>query len=154
MSTRAQSSDSLTIPKSALRRLAMAVAGLVALALIALAVLALFRALSSSDPLASAIDKDKYQAVFLSNGQVYFGKLSAPGGDFYYLDHVYYLSTQASQVRGQKTPTPRQTLIHLGTVEIHAPEDRMVINRSEILFVENLKPSSQVTRAILKDRSG
>jgi hypothetical protein len=32
--------------------------------------------------------------------------------------------------------------------EIHGPEDLMVINRSQILFVENLKPSGEVSKAI------
>jgi hypothetical protein len=80
----------------------------------------------------------------LTNGQVYFGKLTAPGGDFYDLRKVYYLAAQASPQGGRAAP---QRLIKLGN-EIHGPEDLMVINRSQILFVENLKPSGKVSQAI------
>jgi len=37
--------------------------------------------------------------------------------------------------------------VKLGS-EIHGPEDLMIINRAQILFVENLKPSGRVSQAI------
>ena len=144
MTARSQSSDSLTISKASLRRLGLAIVAVVVLALAAVAVAAAIRSFGPGDTLASAINSSEYQAVFLTNGQVYFGKLSAPGTDFYELRRVYYLS---SQVSPQSPKTPHQTLIKLGS-EIHGPEDLMVINRSQILFVENLKPNGEVTRAI------
>ena len=42
------------------------------------------------------IDSGKYQAVFLSNGQVYFGKLSDSMGEYMYLKDIYYV--QANDV--------------------------------------------------------
>jgi hypothetical protein len=135
--------DSFSIPKRPLRRLGGAIACLVAVAVIAGVVFLTLRAVTN-DPLASAINSKEYQAVFLTNGQVYFGKLTAPGGDFYYLRDIYYLQSQISPQGGKQV---HQTLHKLGD-EIHGPEDLMVINRSQILFVENLKPSGQVSRAI------
>jgi hypothetical protein len=137
-------SESFTIRKSAVRQVVTTVVIIAALAGIALFVVTLARTVGPRDPLAAAINPSEYQAVFLTNGQVYFGKLEAPGGDFYYLRHIYYL---ASQVSPQGAKAPQQNLIKLGN-EIHGPEDLMVINRSQILFVENLKPSGRVSRAI------
>jgi hypothetical protein len=76
------SNDALTISKRSLRRLGLVVGSIVALVVIVLLALTVIRALSASDPLASAIHANEYQAVFLTNQQIYFGKLSSPGGDF------------------------------------------------------------------------
>ena len=39
------------------------------------------------------VKKNQYQAVFLTNGQVYFGKLESGGPQFLRLKDVYYLQT-------------------------------------------------------------
>lgn len=145
------SSEAFTIPKSFVRQVATVVAALAVLLILALLFLAAARAVNTpNDPLASAINPHEYQAVFLTNSQVYFGKLTAPGGDFYYLRKVYYLAQQSS-LQGGKPASP--TLIKLGN-EIHGPEDLMVINRHQILFVENLKPSGKVSQAITRSQRG
>jgi hypothetical protein len=146
MSASPQTTEAFTIPKRAVRRAGAFLAGLVALLVIALLAFVLVRALSPSDPLASAINANEYQAVFLTNGQIYFGKLSAPGGDFYYLRHVYQLTSQTSTRSGQAASP---TVVKLSSL-IHGPEDLMVINRSQILYVENLKPSGAATKTILR----
>lgn len=146
MSTQPQPSDAITIPKATVRQVAIGAGAVVGAIVVILLILALINALTSKDPVASAVNSSEFQAVFLTNGQVYFGKLSAPGGDFYYLRQVYYLSSQASPQAGRAST---QRLIKLGG-EIHAPEDLMVISRQSILFVENLKPTGQVSRAILR----
>jgi len=135
------SNDALTISKRSLRRLGLVIGGIIALAVIVLLAFTVIRALTASDPLASAIKSNEYQAVFLTNQQIYFGKLSSPGGDFYYLRHVYYLASQANG-RGRGL---QRTLVKL-TADLHSPEDLMVINRSQILFVENLQPKGQAAR--------
>jgi len=135
------SNDSLTISKRSLRRLGLIFVGIIALAVVVLLAFNVFRALSGSDPLASAINSNEYQAVFLTNQQIYFGRLTSPGGDFYYLRHVYYLASQAS-ARGRGL---QRTLVKL-TADLHAPEDLMVINRSQILFVENLQPKGRAAQ--------
>lgn len=109
-----------------------------------------------------------YQAVFLSNGQVYFGQLDKVStfiGHNIILTHVYYLqagetskpleSSPTPSSEKTKTPsptpsspsTPELTLIKLGS-ELHAPEDKLVINRNTVLFWENLKEDGQVVQAI------
>ena len=73
-----------------------------------------------------------YQAVFLTNGQVYFGKLSGTGSDWVTLKDIYYL-----QVQQQVQPTdensqqqPNLTLVKLGN-ELHGPVDEMKINKDQ-----------------------
>ena len=78
------------------------------------------------------------------------GKLSAPGADFYYLRNVYYVSTGPTG----KPSRNNLRLIKLGAGnEVEGPEDLMVINRRQLLYVENLKPSGQVA-TLIKRMSG
>ena len=89
----------------------------------------------------------KYQAVFLTNNQVYFGKVSNLGSSFPTLTDIYYLQvTQALQPKTNGTQ-PQINLVKLGG-ELHGPEDLMRINKDQILFVEDLKVDSQVVNAI------
>lgn len=102
----------------------------------------------------SLIKRDKYQAVFLTNGQVYFGKLQTAGG-YYKLSDVYYLQTTQSTENTADSANPQQAadsnsgvqLIKLGK-EVHGPEDEMVIERSQVLFFENLRGDGTVTESI------
>ena len=91
---------------------------------------------------------NKYQAVFLSNNQVYFGKLYNAKSDMPTLKEIYYLQvTQVLQPKAPNAPAQQINLVKLGG-ELHGPEDGMRINKSQILFVEDLKADSQVVSAI------
>ena len=100
-----------------------------------------------------AVDAGKYQAVFFTNGQVYFGKLKAFNGDYMKLTDIYYLQTQATGETDSENPQQTSTdqndvqLIKLGD-EIHGPEDSMVISKDQVLFYENLKPDGKVSQSI------
>jgi len=101
------------------------------------------------------VNSSRYQAVFLSNGQVYFGKLHGFYGEHPYLTDVYYIQAQNDQ-SGSKTAAPagNTSLIKLGE-EVHKPEGTMILNKSSILFVENLQTDSQVSKLIENnDKSG
>ena len=91
--------------------------------------------------------RDSYQAVFLTNNQVYFGKLTKARGNYVVLTDIFYL--QVSQPLQPSQPNPNVTLVKLGS-ELHGPTDWMEINRNQILFVENLKADSQVVQGIVK----
>lgn len=99
------------------------------------------------------IDSSKYQAVFLTNGQVYFGKLSRVGSDTYKLNKIFYL--QASQTESSDANNPQKTsssnsdvqLIKLGS-EVHGPDDQMVIDKGQVLFYENLTKEGKVAKTI------
>jgi len=100
----------------------------------------------------TGIDKSKYQAVFFTNGQVYFGKLSTLNDEYLKLTDIYYLQTQTE---GETEANPQQTstdqsdvqLIKLGE-EIHGPEDEMVLSKDQLLFYENLKVDGKVAQSI------
>jgi hypothetical protein len=95
-----------------------------------------------------------YQAVFLSNGQVYFGKLAEDGSNWITLTDIYYLQTSQTQPLQQgATDTSKITdqskiqLVKLGS-ELHGPEDVMHIERDKVLFWENMTENSKVVQAI------
>ena len=87
------------------------------------------------------------QAVFLTNGQVYFGKLVGEEEAFPVLKDVYYLQVSQPLQGGASQGTSNINLIKLGG-ELHGPTDMMRISRSSILFIEDLSPSSKVLQAI------
>lgn len=106
------------------------------------------------------VNKDAYHAVFLSNNQVYFGKLSEVNSERAVLTEIYYLQVnqqiqpvQAKEGEATTTPQAQFSLVKLGN-EIHGPTDRMVINRDQLLFYEELKGDSRVTKAIEQFKSG
>lgn len=98
-------------------------------------------------------DLAKYQAVFLTNGQVYFGKVTDANSQTLVLEDIYYLRSagnlQVSDAKDSIT-TPAMdnfSLVKLGN-ELHGPEDKMSINLSQVLFTEDLKDDSKVVEAI------
>lgn len=98
---------------------------------------------------------DQYQAVFLSNNMVYFGKISNITGEYIKMTDIYYLQVN-QQSTDQKSQNPQQqqlSLTKLGN-ELHGPEDAMYINRKEVLFWENLKPDGKVVQAIKNYKAG
>jgi len=105
----------------------------------------------------SAVNTSEYQAVFLTNGQVYFGKLKVVNPSYLKLSNIYYLqvqstsggTTSASQLSASTSGTNGNNvqLVKLGN-ELQGPEDMMAINREQVLFWENLKPTGKVTQAI------
>lgn len=95
------------------------------------------------------INTKEYQAVFLTNGQVYFGKIGTLNSKFVSLTHVFYIENQNSSSTTTTTTTSNNyTLRKLGVSELHAPEDKMVVNSEQVSFWENLKDSSQVVTKI------
>lgn len=100
----------------------------------------------------TSIDSGKYQAVFFTNGQVYFGKLHSVNNEYMKLTEVFYLqaqSTDANSDNPQKATNDQKnsTLIKLGD-EIHGPEDEMIISKDQVLFYENLKSDGKVASTI------
>ena len=93
------------------------------------------------------LNKDKYQAVFLNGGQVYFGKVGEFNSKYMTLSDIYYLRVNQQVQPGSTQTSNDVSLAKLGN-ELHGPEDEMVINRSEVQFWENLKDDGQVVKAI------
>jgi len=102
---------------------------------------------------AEIVDSSKYQAVFLTNGQTYFGKISNLEEKYVKISDVYYivlrqpLQSQRNEEGGQSQQSGTEyTLIKLGK-ELHGPTS-MSINRDHILFVEDLSDDSKIVQAI------
>lgn len=111
-------------------------------------------------PAASRIDGGKYQALFLTNGEVYFGKLHDAGAEYMTLTDVYYVQpeqqaateTETEEVQGTSgvSNAPAQ-LLKLGN-EVHGPTDEMIVRKDQILYFENLKTDGQVAKLINQDK--
>jgi hypothetical protein len=140
--------DTIVIPVSALRRIFVMLAVLIALIVLVLIVRTqLFRAGIATlfaPSAAEVIDHAVYQAVFLVNGATYFGKLDAQGDDWFLLSDVFYLS--ASDQTGTQ-------LIKRGT-EPQGPKEPMIISRAQVLFIENMRDDSDIVVLIKKYKSG
>ena len=94
----------------------------------------------------AAGNKNAWKAVFLTSGQVYYGKITHGQGQFYKLEDVYYIRVNPSQEQ-DKTKPPDLSLVKLGN-EIHGPQDAIYLNRDHILYIEDLKDDGQVVKAI------
>ena len=97
-----------------------------------------------------------WYAIFLSNGQVYFGKIDKINDRELVLSNIYYLQVVTKPLQqSQETVPPAAaaqnqqelTLAKLGN-ELHGPRDVMNINRDHILLTEELKEDSKVVTAI------
>ncbi len=99
---------------------------------------------------ASTGNEAAWQAVFLNNGQVYFGKITSDTGKEIILQDIYYLQVdqtlQPNQNQNQAQPS-KLSLVKLGN-ELHGPKDRMRINRDQATFIEDLKDDGKVVTAI------
>jgi hypothetical protein len=141
--------DNIVIPLAALRRIFVMLLILIALILVVLVVRTqLFRAGITTlfaPSAAEAIDRNAYQAVFLTNGSTYFGKLQPQGDSWFLLSDVFYLS-----VSDQSAPPQ---LIKRGS-EAQGPKEPMIIPTSQILFIENLRDDSQIVALIKRFKSG
>ena len=142
------SQNAIVIPVSALRRIFVMLLVLIALILVVLVVRTqLFRAGISTlfaPSAAEVIDRGLYQAVFLTNGSTYFGKLQEQGDQWFLLSDAFYLSS--SDQSGTQ-------LIKRGN-EPQGPKEPMIIPRQQILFIENLRDDSDIVTLIKKFKSG
>ena len=85
------------------------------------------------------IDPNAYQALFLTNNQIYFGHLKNISPDYVLLKDVYYVKIGEGGA-GQ--------LVKLGIIEPHGPKDEMIINQDQVVFWENLRFDSPVVKNI------
>lgn len=143
------SQNAIVVPISALRRIFVMLVILIALIVLVLIVRTqLFRAGVASlfaPSAAEAIDHSAYQAVFLTNGSTYFGKLQPQGDSWFLLTDVFYLS-----VSDQSAPPQ---LIKRGS-EAQGPKEPMIISKEQILFIENLRDDGQIVTLIKRFKSG
>ncbi|MFH1667690.1 MAG: hypothetical protein ABH884_01530 [Candidatus Komeilibacteria bacterium] len=94
---------------------------------------------------------DGWQAVFLNNQQTYFGKIGAINDEVIILESVYYLQDQKDLQVGPQPKEGELALVKLGS-EVHGPNNQMIIPKTSIAFIENLKETSAIVRAIEKNK--
>ena len=92
-------------------------------------------------PWATKLTTD-YQAVFLDNGQVFFGNIEDPGSQYIQLSDVFYVRSEPVK----DTKEVKSVLIKRGS-EWHGP-DRMYINSNHITLIEPVAPTSKVGELI------
>ncbi len=95
----------------------------------------------------SFIDGAKYQAIFTTNNQAYFGKMQILADGTYRMTNVYYLQQAGTTAQRANTDNQTPQLVKMGS-ELHGPEDAIVFPADQVQFWENLKPDSKVTKAI------
>jgi hypothetical protein len=83
-----------------------------------------------------------YQAVLLSDGAVFYGKLDGYGTEHPVLNNVFYIVSQ----QNPETKQVNNVLVRRGK-ELHGP-DRMYLNPRSIVFVEPVGPNSRVAQLI------
>ncbi len=129
---------------------------IIILVVIILGGLYLISSYSNFNVLGLSKQSDDWQAVFLTNGQVYFGTIDKDTKSEVVLKNIYYLQVtqplQRSADQGNQVQQQNElALVKLGN-ELHGPTDLMRINRAHVLFIENLKPDSKVVEAIKQSR--
>lgn len=100
------------------------------------------------------VDPSRYQAVFLSDGTVYMGKLSVVDGAHYKLTKVYFFTSSQAAVTADKSSqslTPSNAIVRLENGSLGA-DNEMTIQRDKVLFYENLKNDGAVAKLIANDQ--
>jgi hypothetical protein len=120
--------------------------GLLVVALVVAVIVAI--GFGGPKPEGKYLDSKKLQAVFLQTGQVYFGNVTKMNSEYFVLTNIYYLHTSNTGTgTAASTSNTNVSLVKLGC-ELHAPDDRMVINRDQVTFWENLHDDGQVAKAV------
>jgi len=96
-----------------------------------------------------AIGHAQYQAVFLTNGQTYFGRYYDRFGAYAKIEDVYYLQQGTAT---DSSGTAETRIIRRGH-ELHEPGSRMLIPKSAILFVEDLTDASPIAQFMQREAS-
>jgi hypothetical protein len=112
-----------------------------------------FESKNTDSDVMNLVDAKTVQAVFLTNDQVYFGRITSITDDTIVLTTVFYPEEQKTgeATDGSATPPPAATNItlkKLGNSEFHQPIDHLVLNREHVLYWQNLRDDSRVTQGI------
>ena len=104
---------------------------------------------ASIDPRALPFGRvEQLSAVFLLDGQAYFGHLEdVPWSDSVTLSDVYYFDD------ARKATTDLSVALVKRGSELHQPADGMSIRRNKVLAIERVSLDSPVARAIAAQRA-
>ena len=128
--------------KSRLYKLGLVVGGLALVLGIAVVTVTVMR----SQP-AQQIDASKYQAIYLSSGQMYFGKLQNTGGDFLIIKSPYIAQSVDANADTKTATSSQATLVKVSS-QVYGPDDSIAVKSSQVTFWQNLRDDSKVSQAI------
>lgn len=92
--------------------------------------------------------RGSYQAVFLTSGQAYFGNITEISDEYIIIKKPFSIKVQQKQT--DEDAQVSQSEIKLLSIEdeFYQPEGYMLIEKNAILFIEELKDSSQIIEII------
>ncbi|RJQ34175.1 hypothetical protein C4566_02535 [Candidatus Parcubacteria bacterium] len=96
--------------------------------------------------------ENKFKAVALDNGQVYYAKVVKEDALNIYLDEVYYIKLEQQLIPAQEEGAEDQTmevpiLVKRGS-ELHKPSGLLQINRDKLVAIEEIGPDSEILAEI------
>lgn len=140
------------VPKFDIDGAKLKIIGAVAGAVVIIIVLAMWlMSVFANNDTNVGVDSSKYQAVLLTNGEAYLGKLTILNQQYLKLEDIFYLKpqTETENDEGTQGTAADQSvqLIKFGG-EVQGPEDEMIIARDQVLYFQNLKPKGKASVAI------
>ncbi|MEO5948917.1 MAG: hypothetical protein ABIP74_00785 [Candidatus Saccharimonas sp.] len=94
------------------------------------------------------VDTNKYQVVYLTNGQAYFGKLQNTNGEYLVIKTPYTVQTVAPATDSKTTTDQSTTTLLKVSAQVYGPEDSIAVKASQVTFWQNLRDDSKITQAI------
>jgi hypothetical protein len=91
----------------------------------------------------------RYQAVFLANGQTYFGHYIDRLGPYAKIENAFYIQ----QIPAPDDQTPAESKVVRRGSELHHPNAFVLIPKSAILFTEDLRSESPVAQFMDKENA-
>lgn len=132
----------ITITGKGLRRTLTWLAAIAALVLVAFVLWRLVSARSGG--VERRIDTGGYQAISLTTGQLYFGRLRDTGGEFVEVRDAHYIR----EVEGAKEGDATRSEVVPTSTQLHRPRSRLVLPRSQVVTIEDLADDSAAVKAI------
>lgn len=98
----------------------------------------------------NGVKKNQYQAIFMTNGQAYIGKLqNSPSSEYLILTDVYTIQVQAdaSKEGADATKAQQPSLVKLSD-QLAGAENEIRLSKNQVSFWENLRDDGKVVQAI------
>lgn len=120
-------------------------------ALINIALIIFFEPITKLGRKIISSESDWY-AVHLNNGQVYFAHLDKVSKNEIVLSEVYFIESYQSNDPSSGEPNQLYNLVKRGSDDLTTTDNKLIINRSVVLFWEKLKSSSEIVKLIEKNK--
>lgn len=95
--------------------------------------------LAEGDPVGGQVVPDRYQAVFLEDGQVLFGRLREARDGYFELVDAFVIQ----EVPGEEDAPPTQELRSVRDA-LHEPDGNVLLRREHVVRIDNLAPDAEV----------